>query len=840
MKIIRKSKTFILIALASCALACLLFFSSLDLKIFDLFLRLLPPLTENEKVIVLALDDASMEYSGGFPFRREVMADVVVLLKELGVETIVFDLSYLDESARRFDPAYAEDMFVQHFNDEILSRMDVISIIPLLGRDVDDYFARALAFSGCSWLALTMFEHEITDSREIENYLLKETAFANVNNKGDTKTPQAFGVMPPIEKLLSRAKGFGFVNAAPDTDGLRRRVNLLLEYKDQYFKQLMLSAIKEKLGYNSIDVNNNFLTLNMNDGSITRIPRAQDGSVLLRWPFKPFNDYNIMSLVPLIQYTAIEPVLARNIAVMQESGFFYCWEKTLTPWDWYMEAEYLRQEAFGNNSPACKNWFFAKQEFYEESSAFLYGNYENTILTDFGGDYETEIFVREIFETCREQFERLSAIRQETKKIFGSFCIIGSDATSMTDLSTIAFQENYPNVGSYSVLANMLLSRDFIDDTQKIISLIIALVFCFVICFPVSRFDTHFSIITGVCGMAFLTAGIAVFFMITRIYLGLAVPLASLMLSFVTVMIDKYFTASNEKAFLHNAFSRYLSPQVIAEIINNPEKLNLGGEKREMTAIFTDIQDFSSISEQLEPVYLVRLLNHYLSLMSDIIMENIGTIDKYEGDAIMAFFGAPVFRNNHAVLACRSAVAMKAAEREFNKTVVQDGLSPIPIFTRIGINTGDMVVGNMGAKNKMDYTIMGNAVNIASRLEGVNKLYRTGGILISEYTRSKIGEEFLLRRLDRVRVVGINMPFLIYEILGMRNGELNIEYDIEQWEKAIVFYEKGDFLKAYNLFETLEKRNPDDRVAGLYAWWCRVYLENPPLEWDAVNNLTEK
>jgi adenylate cyclase len=319
-------------------------------------------------------------------------------------------------------------------------------------------------------------------------------------------------------------------------------------------------------------------------------------------------------------------------------------------------------------------------------------------------------------------------------------------------------------------------------------------------------------------------------------------PLAATGLTFVSLMVSEFLTASHEKAFLHNAFSRYLAPEVITEIINDPDKLNLGGEKREMTAIFTDIQGFSTISEQLDAPHLVRLLNRYLTTMSNIIMENLGTIDKYEGDAIIAFFGAPVFREDHPVLACRSALAMKNAEKKLNKVIVKEELSPTPLFTRIGINTGDMVVGNMGAENKMDYTIMGNAVNLAARLEGVNKQYRTGGILISEYTRARIGDEFLLRRLDRVRVVGINTPLRLYELLNLAETASDDEKETaNKWEEAIDMHEQRRFNDAATMFYSLLESNPYDKVAEFYAGRCMEYAAYPPPEtWDAVNNLTEK
>jgi class 3 adenylate cyclase/CheY-like chemotaxis protein len=295
---------------------------------------------------------------------------------------------------------------------------------------------------------------------------------------------------------------------------------------------------------------------------------------------------------------------------------------------------------------------------------------------------------------------------------------------------------------------------------------------------------------------------------------------------------------------LKDAFSRYLSPMVVNEIIQNPSKLNLGGEKREMTAIFTDIQDFSTISEQLEPVQLVSLLNFYLSVMSNIISENLGTIDKYVGDAVIAFFGAPLHQENHAVLACRSALQIKEAEKTLNKKIMEEHLSPLPLYTRIGINTGPMIVGNMGSENKLNYTIMGNAVNVAARLEGANKLYCTGGILISEYTKNAIGDEFLCRSLDRVRVVGISSPLRLYEITGFRAQASAAEIDRQKvWENAIALFEKRQFKEAEEIFSsfTNTKNTADDGVAKYYTDRCRWCIAvPPPADWDGVNKLTQK
>ena len=297
-------------------------------------------------------------------------------------------------------------------------------------------------------------------------------------------------------------------------------------------------------------------------------------------------------------------------------------------------------------------------------------------------------------------------------------------------------------------------------------------------------------------------------------------------------MIRLYVALNREKQFVRQAFSTYLSSAVVTELIADPAKLCLGGEKKEMTVLFTDLRSFSSISENMDPTLLVLMLNKYFTTMSNIIMDNQGTIDKYIGDGIVAFFGAPIYREDHAALACFSALAMKQAEDELNSQLLAEGLISVPLFTRIGINTGEMVAGNMGSQTKMNYTVMGNAVNIAARLEGANKQYQTS-IIISEFTKNKIGDVFLCRRFDRLRVVGIEKPVQIYELRGIADKAEPKELILqEKWNEAMTHFEKRDFERALVLFESL---CPNDGTAALYMKRCISFLEKPPLpDWDGV------
>ena len=292
---------------------------------------------------------------------------------------------------------------------------------------------------------------------------------------------------------------------------------------------------------------------------------------------------------------------------------------------------------------------------------------------------------------------------------------------------------------------------------------------------------------------------------------------------------------------MRQAFSTYLSDEVVEEVISDPARLKLGGVSRHMTALFSDVKNFTGIAEVLAPEHLVDLLNYYLSTMSDILLEQKGTIDKYQGDSIISFFGAPLELADHAVRACTAAVIMKRMENDVNRYILEKGISPAPLLTRIGINTGDMVVGNMGTHKKMNYTIISNAVNIASRLEGVNKMYGTW-ILAPDSTILETKNRFLTRRLDRVKLVGINESVRIHEILETKTDATDALFELTYlFHKALDLFDARNWKDAEAAFNSVLKTFPHDNPSRLYANRCVYYMGHPPRDnWDGVFSLTEK
>jgi len=295
-----------------------------------------------------------------------------------------------------------------------------------------------------------------------------------------------------------------------------------------------------------------------------------------------------------------------------------------------------------------------------------------------------------------------------------------------------------------------------------------------------------------------------------------------------------YTTEGRQKAFIKSAFKQYLSPAVIEQIIVHPERLKLGGERRELSIFFSDLEGFTGLSEGLDPEALTNLLNVYLTAMTDIIQEEGGTVDKYEGDAIIAFWNAPLEQQDHAVRCVRAVLRCQAKLAEmrpkFKEIIGKD------LKMRIGVNTGHAVVGNMGSHSRFDYTMIGDAVNLAARLEGINKQFGTY-VLISESTMKKMAGAYPVREISRVAVVGRCEPVVVYEPMLPEDISDQKQQVMKKFAEGLKLFYSGDFQQAQNIFSGLAR---DDPAARSYVAQCRELIENPPKDWNRVWVITTK
>lgn len=302
-------------------------------------------------------------------------------------------------------------------------------------------------------------------------------------------------------------------------------------------------------------------------------------------------------------------------------------------------------------------------------------------------------------------------------------------------------------------------------------------------------------------------------------------------LALVGALAMNYWAEGRQKAFIKQAFRHYLSGDVIEKILRDPKHLQLGGEKRELTIMFTDLAGFSTFSEKLGPVELTTLLNDYLSEMTDIIMEEGGTLDKYEGDAIIAFWNAPLEQSDHAVRACRAALRCQRRLAELRDAYLER--TGALLRMRVGLNTGPVVVGNMGSSKRFNYTILGDAANLAARLEGANKAFGSE-TMVSESTWRLASADFIGRALADLRVVGRRSAVSVYELTGLATDAPPTEW--ETFAAGMALFRDGDFAKAAEMFQSL----PDDPAAQQYARRCAELTANRPASWDGVWELTQK
>jgi adenylate cyclase len=336
-------------------------------------------------------------------------------------------------------------------------------------------------------------------------------------------------------------------------------------------------------------------------------------------------------------------------------------------------------------------------------------------------------------------------------------------------------------------------------------------------------------------GLIVLLGGICLFlFCRLNLWIPPVLLWAALTLVYVGNVLSHYLVEVREKRWLRHAFGRYVSPHVVEAIIRNPEQCRLGGELVEVTVLFADLSQFTAISEEMGPEELIGILNEYFAPLTQIILSCQGTLDKYIGDAIMAFWGAPVSTPDHAVKACSAALKMQEEMRVLQSDWQARNLPAL--WARVGLHSGPVVAGNVGSRERFNYTVLGDTVNLASRLEGINKHYGTK-ILMSESTYRLVADKFLERELDTVQVKGRVQPVAIYELLGLKQ-ENALPPWLPLFAAGRAAYLGRQWEEAASLFEEVLRLKPDDSPSTLYMRRCHAYLRHPPSpDWQGVHEI---
>lgn len=417
--------------------------------------------------------------------------------------------------------------------------------------------------------------------------------------------------------------------------------------------------------------------------------------------------------------------------------------------------------------------------------------------------------------------------------------ILGATAIAVFDLRVTPFDENFPGVETHANVVDNLLRKDFLyyhpDEDLKMPLAMLGLGTALTLTISYSGALLGL-LLSLLCALA-VTLIDRYFLFSQGILVSVAFPLLQTLLTYMGLTFYKYLTEERSKKELRQTFSKYVSPQIVEEILRDPKNLELGGRKTKLTVFFSDVRGFTTISEKLDPRELSDLLNSYLTPMTDLVFKNKGTLDKYMGDAIMAFFGAPLPMEDHAKWACRCALQHIEKLNELKKIYSEKGLPEIDIG--IGLNTGECSVGNMGSQTVRSYTVMGDTVNLASRLEGINKQYGTR-IIISEFTQNEISSSFTTREIDRVKVKGKNKPVRIFELICEGDASGPQKSALLAFRVGYDLYLKKDFSGALNSFKEAQQVH-DEEVTRLYISRCEDYMAAPPPpDWDGVYEMKTK
>jgi adenylate cyclase len=713
----------------------------------------------DERIVIVGIDEKTLQYVGSFPLPRKSYAELVQKLNKAGARVVAFDATFptpesnsaaqaLDRLQR--DLGSSADSLVSHKIKQLKNE-----------GDQDAAFASSLKRAGnvvLGHLFLDPVRAKSADPKLEEEYfnIVWAKAFPQVlkaksKDGHDFDLGQAWvsnggtvaaGAEANITKLAEAASSYGFIDINPDADGTLRHALLIMRYRDQdFFPSLALQTVRE---------------------------------------YEQIPDQDIA-------------------AYIAENG--------------------LERVQFG------------KHEFHPSR--------DGTAIINYAGPYGTYPHY--------SMWDVISGtLPPETFK--DKIVLLGATAKAIGDLRNTPFQsgEAYMGVEVHAnIIDNLLHSgepgRSFLTRGSHEEMVDIGFIVLFGIGMGVwfARAKPLYSTLTLFLALAAYAYFVYFGFVHWGRWLSFAIPAGTLVANYAAITSFRMIFEEREKRKIRKTFSQYLSPGVIGLIEKDPQKyIRPGGETKELTVMFSDIRGFTTLSEGLTADELVHLLNDYLGEMTEVLFRNLGTLDKYIGDAIMAFWGSPYPQEDHARRACNCALEMTHSLEKLNARWEAEGRRPISIG--IGLNTGPVNVGNMGSAKRLAWTVMGDNVNLASRLEGMTKQYRVR-VVISEGTYREVADHFVCRDLDRIRVKGKLQPVAIYELIDVAENRAAYAPLLEGFARAMAAYRTQDWNEAVLQFGTLLASYPDDGPTQIFLQRALDFRESAPEPgWDGVHVMKSK
>ncbi len=745
------------------------FLEIMDLKILDHKFISRQLREKPDEVVIAAIDEKALDAYGRWPWKRDLIAQLVDRLSQAGASVIAFDLVLADETVdetaqvlRRIERR-VKKMKAGDSKSALSLKLKTLSLLREQAdrHDADRRLAHSLAGPTPTVLGFFIFT-DLDELQDLERDRLiddldrlipsKIAVIAPLDPEHENEylinLPQAPALLAPLPVFTDATDHYGHIEFDQDLDGVGRRAVLLYEVAEDPAVNVYPDLMDEKLIFPSLALKTAAL----------HVKRE------------------------IVVHTYDKGILAIGLGRGED-------------------AHLIQTDRFGR------------------------------MLINFYGPAKT-------FDTYSIKDILDNATPADAFK--DRIVLVGATAKALQDMRLTPFQHDFPGVEVHAnVIANILKS-DYITDPDTLLHIEILLILFFGF-----LFGTVVRHLTALWGFLFLIIVFSVYTVIDStllfsngIWVRSALPLAEAFVIFLVCYIYRYMIEERDKRRTRSAFKQYLNPSVVDTMMSDFDQLKLGGEKRTITVLFSDIRGFTSFSEKLSPDRLGDILTEYLNPMTRIVFDHRGVLDKYMGDAIMAFWGAPTREPNHAILACEAALVMLTQLEALNHDWAKQGIPRLEIG--IGINTGPMWVGNMGSQVRFDYTVIGDAVNLGSRLEGTNKQYGTR-IIISEFTRRAIGGSFLCRELDAIRVKGKAQPVTIYELMVKGTGSDSQRQQVKEFEAGLALYRKRRWNEAMETFVQVSNRYPDDQAARVFMARCEQFSLNPPPEnWDGVFEMETK
>jgi adenylate cyclase len=720
----------LLLALVPLRIADPLPIEELRLRTFDLFQVMRPRVQTMRPVVIVDIDEPSLREIGQWPWPRTVIADLIMRLRAAGAVAVGFDVVFAEPD--RMSPAVAANSFVG-LDEETREKLAALP-------SNDTIFADAIKRAGGIIAGQTATGQE---AQRAEDEDTPRTGFATIGpnpRRFLIKFPALLRNIPPIEQA---AAGRGLFSIDPESDGIVRRVPVVMEARGQLVPALTMEMLRV-------------------------VSRAS-------------------ALVIRADQAGIRTVAVPGLEVpTDERGRFWVY--------------------FNRRDPARS----------VSAADVLHG-------------------------------------RLAPDRIRGRLVLIGTSATGLLDIKTTPVQPDMPGVEVHAQILENILTKSLLASPGYAIGaeIIAAVVFGLAIIIAAPMLPAAIVVALGAILIAGLISISWYFFVAHHLLIDFTYPLISCWLIYLVLTFVNYFREQQQRQQIRSAFGFYLSPPLVEQLARSPEKLVLGGEERRMTILFSDVRGFTGISEHYkdDPQGLTQLMNRFLTPLTNAIIERKGTIDKYIGDAIMAFWNAPVDDDEHEANACDAALEMLARAEVLNGELKREAEASggvyMPLRIGIGLNSGPCVVGNMGSDFRFNYSVLGDTVNLASRLESRTKDYRLS-LVIGSRTAERAKERFATMEIDLIQVKGKKQPELVFTVLG--RAELAEDPRCDELRdlntQMLAAYRKQQWDEAERLIERCRKVAGNFGVDGLYEMYLEriaVYrTEPPPQDWTGVYEAESK